>query len=344
MKHAMLIAAAMLVTTALADNNQRLSEIRTMYAETQNLLKDLSENASINWNVKTTILHNEAAVGVVRYEVEYYPLHLLGAGEHQTDFVRAKRYVTTLPPISIEILYDGGNPAFYYMHDETYDDPQEFRIYWDNEGEMVEFLHHTIRNGKKEKEDYDALGIWSVSTNAYNYALQEYKRGSEGYDTDAMGCGAPAQVKTRSHEGLFRAVSQMYEAYFSPQSAFEPEMEGDLESEGLGRMYGFVTTEFNEAYCMCISKSISTDDLFADYDIWTNSQDFDCKGVSGITIKKYDEKKALVSVELTIGGEPNIVLLQLCYTEELDQWLVSDFIDPTDHSSYVASMKAYLEK
>ena len=341
MKHFILMASAMFAMTVLAQTPERVREIRAMYAQAQQTLKEQSETPAINWSVKTTVMRNEAAVGVVRYEHEYYPLHLL----QSHDFVRSKRYMTVYPPSCYEILYDGQLPAFYYQRDELEDGVYEYRIYWDRTGEVCEYLPQRVVDGRKEKLDYDGIGMWMRCQKAWNFALQEYKRGTEGYETDDNGIGAPAYVNPQSREGLYQGVNQIYDCYFAvgPLKEYDPE-EPDDEVGGLGKMSGCVTDEFNEAYSLCVSKSESTGELFHDYDIWVNAQDVCAKGIAGVDIQNYTDANARVTVRLWNCDSESTVILDLRFVPERSAWLVSDFISPRDGSSYMARMQRFLSE
>lgn len=335
MKYSLLIMLGLFATMVSAQTSDRVRQIRAMYARTQEVLTEQSQNEAINWSVKTTLRHNEPGVGVVRYEQEYYPLHLLDA----YDFVRSKRYVTVFPPATYEILYDEGQPVFYFERSSFDEEVREYRIYWDAEGNVCEFVAQRVEDGRKVNLDYDGIEMYSHVGIAYRYAMQEYKRGSEGYDTDANGVGMQAPVAVRSREGLFQCVNQIYQRYFSPGLLVEPD---EQDIEGLGKMYDCVTSSFNETYCMCSSKSIATDDLFHDYDIWINAQELTAHGLSGIQIRQYTDDKALVAVQIWNCDELTTVLLSMVFDAEKSTWLVADFIHPSDNSSYMARMNRFL--
>lgn len=341
MRFLILFVTTLLVTGALAQNNERVREIRTMYAKSQQVLKDQTEDESINWSVKTTLRHNESGVGVVRYEQEYYPLHLLGA----YDFVRSKRYVSVYPPTSYEILYDKGLPVFYFEHSIEDNEVVEYRIYWDQDGGISEYLPQRVVDGRKTKISYDGIEMYLRSDRAYRYAMQEYKRGAEGYDTDGNGIGTPAPIIAQSREGLYQRVNEIYTLFFTPEMMEEPDPEADgADIIGLGKMHTCVTESFNSTYCMCSSKSFSTEEVFHDYDIWVNAQDLSAHGLSGIEILQYSDTKARVAVKLWNFDSLTTVLLDLVFDPQQSTWLVNDFIDPQDGSSYMESMNRYLSE
>ena len=332
MKYTFAFLAAMLSTAALAQNNERITQIRSLYAQAQETLKSMNEDAQINWSVKTTMLRNEAAVGVVRYETEYYPLHRLNA----SDFVRQKRYVSVFPPTTYEILYDQGKPAFYYQREDLGEGIYEYRIYWDENGEVCQYLPQHIVDGKKERLDSDGIETWYRAKAAYQQAMQLLKVGLDNYE----GVSLPKEYPAHSKAELFDCVSRIYATYYQP--ALEGDEEGDSpEMDGLGKMYRFVTEKFNETYCMCVSKSISTNEIFLEYDFWTNSQE-DTSGVTGITIKDFTPDAARVVVQIDGADGQRDVILQMNYDAEQQTWLVSDLIYPNNGKSFLQQMESYL--
>lgn len=338
MRHLLFFILSLSSVVALAQSDERVREIRAMYANTQEVLKDQSEDEAINWSLRTTLRHNEPAVGVVRYEHEYYPLALLGA----YDFVRSKRYVTVNPPSSYEILYDNGEPVFYFERSNWGDDVYEYRIYWDKEGTVCEYVPQRIEDGRKVKVGYDGIEMWFRADQAYRFAMQEYKRGVEGYNTNGEGVPLRPKLKPQSREGLYQCVNQIYDAYFTPEAMEEPDPESEADIIGLGKMTSFVTEDFNQHYCHCSSKSIANDELFHDYDLWTNSQDLSATGLAGITIRQYTDSQAQVAVQLWNFEAMTTVVLQLVFDAEKSTWLVSDFIDANDGSSYMKAMHRFL--
>lgn len=339
MRYQMLFILSALSSVALGQTDDRVNQIRAMYARSQEVLKDQTQDEAINWSVKTTVRHNEAGVGVVRYEQEYYPLHLLGA----CDFVRSKRYVTVQPPTSYEILYDQGQPVFYFEHCTLGDEVYEYRIYWDAEGTVCQYVPQRIEAGRKVRLDTDGIDMWMRSERAYRYAMQEYKRGTEGYETFEYGHDQSPLVAPQSREAVYRRVNQIYDAYFSRELMQEPDPEAEGEDfDGLGKMSSFVTPDFNQAYCMCCAKSVHTNELFHDYDLWTNAQDVDARGLVGIEIRDYSDTKARVAVQFWNCGTLTTTVLDLVYVPDQSLWLVDDFLQPSDASSYRARMHRFL--
>ena len=320
------LAALLMGATALmAQTPERVRQIRTLYAEAQSMLKNQREDAHIDWWVKTTLHHNEPAVGVVTYELEYYPLHLL---QGSTDFVRGKRQYAEMQVSSFEILYEEGLPAFYYERERYLDDTYEYRVYWNAEGEVVSFRREEVKEGKKEPSPMDGEGQWFFTTRAYKLALQERQRGESGYATDYQGIGAVQSLPTQSPEGLFARVQQIYTAFFAPELAeeYDPEEEGG-ELAGLGKMHPYVTEDLNNLYCLCQSKSIGTGEPFVEYDIWTNQNGgYSAQGVAGIVVEKYDVKGSQVAVTIPNATTQVPVRLILTYDAESKQWLVDDFL------------------
>lgn len=254
MRHLLFFILSLSSVVALAQSDERVREIRAMYAKTQEVLKDQTEDEAINWSLKTTLRHNEPAVGVVRYEHEYYPLALLGA----YDFVRSKRYVTVNPPSSYEILYDNGEPVFYFERSNWGDDVYEYRIYWDKEGTVCEYVPQRIEDGRKVKVGYDGIEMWFRADQAYRFAMQEYKRGVEGYNTNGEGVPLRPKLKPQSREGLYQCVNQIYDAYFTPEAMEEPDPESEADIIGLGKMTSLLLRTLTSTTATAVRSALQT--------------------------------------------------------------------------------------
>lgn len=343
MKKFVIIAAAVLTAwTASGQNAGRVKEIRAMYAQSQQVMKDQRDEAQINWFVKSTVNRNESAVGVVTYEMEYYPLQSLQA----YDFVRGKRYYHPDDPTNYEILYGPqGKPVFYFERYKEFDGtPLEVRIYFEEDMQVAQYLCQRIVNGKKETQDADAVEVWYRTARAVAFANQEYKRGTLCYAMDSEGSGADRVIEAATKGGLFAHIYKMYDFFCTPEIEEEPDPEVDgSEILGLGKMSEYVTENFNQQYCLCQSKYNSTSDNSINFDVWGADAFASFKSITGVQILQYSDKKALVSVMVMGNDEETEVKLQLIFDAPTDSWLVNDFITK-DGKSYLKVMQEYLRK
>lgn len=172
MKKLFLIAALACSTLAVFGQNKaqkaRIKEVEQLYANAESLLQEQSENAQLNWFVKSNANINEAAVGVMTYDAMYYPFCLIDPST--PDFLRLTRSMGDLWSDFYEVLYGMNEdcPVTLFCKKEYSYQPVEgeyddLRIYWYDNGKVCYIeKEHVSLDGKHtpvKLDDDDKKGL-----------------------------------------------------------------------------------------------------------------------------------------------------------------------------------------
>lgn len=150
--------------------------------------------------------------------------------------------------------------------------------------------------------------------------------------------------KNKNKNAAKAVVEAAYTKYFSSidEDVEVEEHEEALSIFGMNYMYSFISLKLQEKIVEAYDKQIETDELFFDFDVWINAQDFDQLTLKGVSIVEYSGDKATAEVNFTNFGADHKAYVVVEYDKKNDTWLICDFLDPEDKSSYAESIDFYL--
>lgn len=168
---------------------------------------------------------------------------------------------------------------------------------------------------------------------------------ASGNDSDSVAVGELAASARNHNKKAAKATAEAaYNSYFNPSEEEQAEADGaEINIFGIAYMYKYLTPELCESIVMAYDKQNATDDLFLDYDIWINGQDWESPTLTNVNIIEYTGDKATAEVNFTDYGEKKKAYIVMQYDKEKDAWLICDFLDPIDKDSFAECLADYLE-
>lgn len=146
-------------------------------------------------------------------------------------------------------------------------------------------------------------------------------------------------------EGAKALVEAAYNSYFNPTDEEQQAMDdAELSLFCIPYMSKYMTESLLEKLTQAFDKQVETDEMFFDYDVWVNAQDWDKPSLKGVNIIDYSDDKATAEVNFTNFGEDQKAYVVLEYVKASNSWLVSDFLDPEGKTSFVQDLEEYLEE
>ncbi len=150
--------------------------------------------------------------------------------------------------------------------------------------------------------------------------------------------------KNKNKEAAKAVVEAAYTKYFRSidEDVQVEEHEEALSIFGMNYMYSFISLKLQEKIVEAYDKQIETDELFFDFDVWINAQDFGELTLKDVNIIEYSGEKATAEVNFTNFGTDDKAYVVVEYDKKNDTWFICDFLDPEDKSSYAESIDSYL--
>lgn len=140
-------------------------------------------------------------------------------------------------------------------------------------------------------------------------------------------------------------VEAAYKSYFNPSEEEQKEQEeAEINIFNLSYMYKYVTEELNEKIVMAYDKQNATEDLFLDYDIWINAQDWDSPSLKEVNIIDSSTDKATAEVTFMNFKKEQKAYVVVEKNKKDGKWLICDFLSPSDKSSFVKDLDDFLAK
>ncbi len=168
-------------------------------------------------------------------------------------------------------------------------------------------------------------------------AVVENAEKAEGADEAADG-DAASQTK----EGAKAFVETVYKTYLNPTAEDEAKIDNaEITLFGMAYMDQYMSDILLQKIVDANDKQIADDDLFLDYDIWTNSQDNAGLKLKEVNNVEFTGETATLEVVLTNGTQEIKVYPIIEYNKEQSRWFVSDFL--TNGKKFIRSIDDYLE-
>lgn len=173
------------------------------------------------------------------------------------------------------------------------------------------------------------------------------KQGGQASDADgdtAVVAQQPDAAVCDARAEAARAVVQAaYQSYIHPSQQEEKEIEeSDINLFGISYMYKYMTPQLLDQIVMANDRQIATDELFLDYDIWINANDWEDLAIGDVNIIECNDSTATAQVNFTNFGKPQQAYVVLQHDAQQDAWLICDFLDPDTRASFAQKIQEYL--
>lgn len=147
---------------------------------------------------------------------------------------------------------------------------------------------------------------------------------------------------SQTKEGAKTFIETVYKTYLNPTKEDEDKID-DAENTlfGMAYMDQYMSDNLQEKIVEANDKQIADDDLFLDYDIWTNSQDNTGLKLKAVNNVEFTGETATLEVVLTDGDTETKVYPIIEYNKEKSRWFVSDFF--ANGKKFLRSIEDYLD-
>ncbi len=143
-----------------------------------------------------------------------------------------------------------------------------------------------------------------------------------GSADDAADGVAASQTK----EGAKAFVEAVYKTYLNPTAEDENKLDNaEITLFGMAYMDKYMSDNLQEKIVEANDRQIAIDEVFLDFDVWTNSQDntgFKLKEVNNV---EFTGETATLEVVLTNGTDEIKVYPIIEYNKDKSRWFVCDF-------------------
>lgn len=154
---------------------------------------------------------------------------------------------------------------------------------------------------------------------------------------------ADGAASNQTKEGAKAFVEEVYKTYLNPSEEDENTLDdAEITIFGMSYMGKYMSDNLQEKIVEAYDKQIADDDLFLDYDIWTNSQDDTGMKLKEVNNVEFTGETATLEVVLTLEGNENKVYPIVEYNKEKGCWLVSDFLDASG-KKFLGEIEEYLK-
>lgn len=166
------------------------------------------------------------------------------------------------------------------------------------------------------------------------------KTESTASETDSAVVAADAATSL-TKEDAKAFVEAVYKTYLNPSEEDESKIDdAEITVFGMAYMSQYMSDNLQEKIVEANDKQVADDEIFFDYDIWTNAQDN-----SGMTLKEVNSvelagETATLEVVLTNGSDETKVYPIIEYNKEKGCWFVSDFL--VSGKKYLGIIEDYL--
>lgn len=175
------------------------------------------------------------------------------------------------------------------------------------------------------------------ATEADSAAVVENMEKAEGAGEAADG-DATAQTK----EGAKAFIKTVYNTYLNPTKEDEDKIDNaEINLFGMAYMDQYMSDILLEKIVDANDKQIADDELFLDYDIWTNSQDNTGLKLKKVNCIEYTGETATLEVILANDSWESKVYPIIEYNKESGRWFVYDFF--VNGKKFIRSIDDYLD-
>jgi len=150
-------------------------------------------------------------------------------------------------------------------------------------------------------------------------------------------------ASNQTKEGAKAFVEEVYKTYLNPSEEDVNTLDdAEITIFGMSYMGKYMSDNLQEKIVEAYDKQNAEDDLFLDYDIWTNSQDDTGMKLKEVSVVEFTGETATLEVVLTLEGNENKVYPIVEYNKEKNCWLVSDFLDASG-KKFLGEIEEYLK-
>ncbi len=147
---------------------------------------------------------------------------------------------------------------------------------------------------------------------------------------------------SQTKEGAKLFIETVYKTYLNPTAEDEAKIDNaEINLFGMAYMDQYMSDILLQKIVDANDKQIADDDLFLDYDIWTNSQDNTGLKLKEVNNVEFTGETATLEVVLTNGTQEIRIYPIIEYNKEQSRWFVSDFL--TNGKKFIRSIDDYLE-
>lgn len=147
---------------------------------------------------------------------------------------------------------------------------------------------------------------------------------------------------SQTKEGAKAFIETVYKTYLNPTKEDEDKIDNaEITLFGMAYMDKYMSDNLQEKIVKANDKQIADDDLFLDYDIWTNSQDNTDLKLKEVNSVEFTGETATLEVVLTNGSQETKVYPIIEYNKEKSRWFVSDFF--ANGKKFIRSIDDYLD-
>ncbi len=147
---------------------------------------------------------------------------------------------------------------------------------------------------------------------------------------------------SQTKEGAKLFIETVYNTYLNPSKEDEDKIDNaEINLFGMAYMDQYMSDILLQKIVDANDKQIADDDLFLDYDIWTNSQDNTGFKLKEVNCIEYTGETATLEVILANDSWESKVYPIVEYNKENEHWYVFDFI--VNGEKFIRSIDDYLE-
>lgn len=149
-------------------------------------------------------------------------------------------------------------------------------------------------------------------------------------------------ASSQTKEGAKAFIETVYKTYLNPTKEDEDKIDNaEITLFGMAYMGQYMSDNLQEKIVEANDKQIADDDLFLDYDIWTNSQDNTNLKLKVVNNVEFTGETATLEVVLTDGNTETKVYPIIEYNKEKGHWFVCDFF--AHGKKFLRSIEDYLD-
>ena len=147
---------------------------------------------------------------------------------------------------------------------------------------------------------------------------------------------------SQTKEGAKLFIETVYNTYLNPSKEDEDKIDNaEINLFGMAYMDQYMSDILLQKIVDANDKQIADDDLFLDYDHWTNSQDNTDFKLKEVNCIEYTGETATLEVILANDSWESKVYPIIEYNKEKGRWFVSDFF--ANGKKFLRSVQDYLD-
>lgn len=146
-------------------------------------------------------------------------------------------------------------------------------------------------------------------------------------NAESAGDATDGDATNQTKEGAKAFVEAVYKTRLNPTEEDESMMDdAEITLFGMPYLGKYMSDNLQEKIVEAYDKQIADDDLFFDFDIWTNSQDDSYIKLKEVKNVEFTGETATLEVVLTNVDDEIKVYPIVEYNKEKSSWFISDFL------------------